>query len=108
MNMAKSKNDKPATKSETFQALADATGLKRRDVANVFDALQSFIKKELGKKNVFTLPGLLKLQRIHKPAVKGGQEKRNPFTGGTFITKPKPARNIVKARPLKNLKEMVK
>jgi nucleoid DNA-binding protein len=106
--MAKSKNDKPATKSETFQALAEATGLKRKEVANVFDALQKFIKKELVAKGQFTVPGLLKLQRIKKPAVKGGEEKRNPFTGGTFITKPKPARNIVKARPLKMLKEMVK
>jgi nucleoid DNA-binding protein len=106
--MAKTKTEKPATKSETYQALAEATGLKRKEVANVFDALHSFIKKELGKKNVFTLPGLVKLQRIHKPATKGGT-KPNPFVPGEMmVVKPKPARNIVKARPLKNLKDMAK
>jgi nucleoid DNA-binding protein len=106
--MAKIKIEKPATKSETFQALADATGLKRKEVANVFDALQSFIKKELSKKGQFTVPGLLKLQRIDKPATKGGT-KPNPFKPGEMMTvKPRPARKIVKARPLKNLKDMVK
>ena len=44
-----------------------------------------------------------------QPAVKGGKEVPNPFKRGEMmITKSKPARNVVKALPLKNLKDMVK
>lgn len=104
--MAKTK-EKPATKSETYQALADATELKRKDVAGVFDSLGTFIKKELSKKGMFTIPGLCKIIVVHKPASKGGT-RPNPFAPGEMMTvKPKPARKIIKVRALKNLKDMV-
>ncbi|MBY0523465.1 MAG: HU family DNA-binding protein [Gemmataceae bacterium] len=109
--MAKNKvatDKKPATKTETYQYLADATGLKRKDIATVFEHLGTLIKKELVKKDVFTLPGLLKLKRVKKPATKGGT-RPDPFHPGQMMTvKPKPARNVVKALALKSLKDMVK
>ena len=106
--MAKQSAAKPATKSETYQVLAEATGLKRKDVANVFDALQNFIKKELKSKGQYTLPGLSKVIVVNKPATKGGT-RPNPFAPGEMMTvKPKPARKIIKVRALKNLKDMVK
>jgi nucleoid DNA-binding protein len=100
---------KPATKSEIFGKLATATGLTRKQVASVFDELGKLVKQDLGKKGagVFTIPGLLKIKRIYKPATKARQGI-NPFTKEPTTFKAKPARNVVKAQPLKSLKEMVK
>jgi hypothetical protein len=100
---------KPQNKSQTYNDLAEATGLSRKQVAQLFDALGELIKRELGKKGpgVFTVPGLLKLKRITKPATKA-TTKPNPFKPGEMMeVKAKPARNLVKAQPLKNLKEMI-
>ena len=100
---------KAATKSETFKKLADSTGLSRKQVAAVFDELGNIIKQELGKKGpgIFTIPGLLKLKRVQRPAVPA-RMGINPFTKQEQMFKAKPARSVVKALPLKNLKEMVK
>ena len=101
---------KPATKSATFQRIAEATSMSRKQVATFFDELGKLIKNELGKKGpgVLAIPGMLKLKRITKPATKEAV-KPNPFKPGEMMTvKAKPARNIVKAQPLKSLKEMIK
>jgi hypothetical protein len=107
----KKKNaNKAKTKSETFALLAERTGMSRKDVGAFFDTLADVIHGELGKKGpgVFTLPGLLKMRRITKPAIKGGERRPNPFKPGEFIiTKPKAARNVVKAQALKSLKEAI-
>lgn len=107
--MAENKTAKAATKSETFQAISNATGLNRKQIASLFEELGNLIKRDLGKKGpgVFTIPGLLKLKRISKPATKA-RKGINPFTKQEQLFKAKPARNVVKALPLKNLKEMVK
>ncbi|MCS6851336.1 MAG: HU family DNA-binding protein [Gemmataceae bacterium] len=100
---------KPATKSETYRALAAATGLTRQQISSVFEELANLIRQNLGKKGpgVFTVPGLLKLKVVRKPATKA-RKGINPFTKEEVIFKAKPARNVVKAQPLKSLKEMVK
>jgi nucleoid DNA-binding protein len=100
---------KSITKSETYQQLATKTELTRKQIASVFDSLALLIKQELGKKGpgVFTVPGLLKLRRIHKPATKA-RKGINRFTGLEQTFKAKPAHSVVRARPLKALKEMVK
>jgi nucleoid DNA-binding protein len=111
--MAKNNNGantaKARSKSETYQAIAESAGLNRKQVAAVFDALTNLIKNDLGKKGpgVFTLPGLLKIKRITKPATKA-RMGINPFTKQEQMFKAKPARNVVKALALKNLKDMVK
>ena len=66
------------------------------------------IGNELGKKGpgLFVVPGLLKLKVVRKPATKA-KTGINPFTKEPMIYKAKPARNVVKALPLKSLKEMV-
>ena len=108
MSTAVSNGKKPATKSEVFSALATQTGLSRKQVSAVFDGLAEEIARSLGKKGpgVFVIPGLLKLMVIRKPATKE-REGINPFTGEKTIFKAKPARNVVKARALKKLKQMV-
>jgi nucleoid DNA-binding protein len=100
---------KAATKTATFQKLADSTGLTKKQVASFFDELSNLIKSELGKKGpgVVTIPGLLKIKRVEKPATKARQG-RNPQTGEPMMIKAKPKRTVVRALALKGLKEMVK
>ena len=100
---------KPATKSAMFQELSSRTELSRKQIATVFDEISNYIKQEIGKKGpgIFTLPGLLKVKRVEKPATKARQG-RNPQTGEIITIKAKPRRTVVKALPLKALKEMVK
>lgn len=107
--MSANKLGKPATKTALFATLAEATSMTKKQVTVVFDELGNLIKHELSKKGpgVVTLPGLLKIKRVHKPATKE-RMGRNPQTGEPMMIKAKPARTVVKALPLKNLKEMVK
>lgn len=106
--MAKEGSAKTATKAEIFAKLADNTGLSKKDIQSVFDHLAHMIKEQLGKKGpgAFVLPGLLKLKVSRKPATKA-RMGINPFTKQPIEIKAKPARNVVRATPLKQLKEMV-
>lgn len=109
MAKTKAKPAKPVTKSEILATIADQTDLTKRDVAAVFDNLGGLIKKQLGRRGpgVFSIPGLMKMVVQRKSATKA-RKGINPFTGEEIMIKAKPARNVVKIRPLKNLKEMVK
>lgn len=99
---------KPPTKSEILGHISEETGLTRKEVAGVFESLNGVIKKNLGRRGpgVFTIPGLVKVKRVNKPATKA-RKGINPFTGEETTFKAKPARNVVKAVCLKGLKEMV-
>jgi nucleoid DNA-binding protein len=99
---------KGATKGEIYGHIAEKSGVAKKDVAKVFEGLGDLIGKELGKKGpgIFTVPGLLKLKVVRKPATKAKQGI-NPFTKEPMLIKAKPARNVIKALPLKSLKEMV-
>ncbi len=99
---------KPPTKSEVFNTIAESTDLTRKQVAAVFDELQTVIKKNLSPRGAgqFTLPGLCKMVTKKKPATKA-RKGINPFTGEEQMFKAKPASKTVRIRPLKNLKEMV-
>lgn len=96
------------TKSQIFSHIAEVTGLSRKDIADVFAVLNNLAMRHLHKKGVgeFTLPGMAKCVVKHKPATKA-RKGINPFTGEEMMFKAKPARNAVKIRPLKKLKEMV-
>lgn len=98
---------KPPTKSEIYASIAETTDLSKKQVGAVFDALADEIRKSLGKNGpkAFTIPGLCKIVVQHKPATKA-RKGTNPFTGEETIFQAKPARNVVKVRPLKNLKDM--
>ena len=104
-------SDKPkaATKTEVYAALAESTGLTKKEIGTVLDGLQEFIRSQLGKKGpgLFQLPGLLKIKRHLKPK-QAARMGRNPKTGEEMQIAAKPARTGVKVLALKNLKEMVK
>ena len=99
---------KAMTKSQIMAAIAEGTELTKKQVAAVFESLACQIKTNLGKKGpgVFTVPGLIKLRVVRKPATKA-RPGINPFTGEEIMIKAKPARNAVKATALKALKDMV-
>ena len=100
---------KPPTKSQIFAQIADDTGLTRKDVAAVFDSLNAQIKKNLGGRGapgIFTIPGLMKMRVVKKPATKA-RKGINPFTGEEMMFKAKPASKTVKVAALKGLKDMV-
>ncbi len=107
--MAKKKaSARPMTKSEIVSGIADKTGLTKKDVNTVFEAMAAQIKKSLGRSGTgaYTVPGLMKLVVKRRPATKA-RKGINPFTGEKTVFKAKPARNVVKIRSLKNLKDMV-
>ena len=106
---AGTESKKAPTKSEIYSQIAADTGLSKKDVAAVFDSLSSQIKKSLGGRNgagLFTLPGLLKMRVVKKPATKA-RKGVNPFTGQEMMFKAKPASKTVKVAALKGLKDMV-
>jgi nucleoid DNA-binding protein len=107
--MAKKQADaKPLTKTQLYANIAEETGLSKKDVDAVFEALSQEIASALSKKGPgqITVPGLVKIVRHVKPATKKRQV-RNPATGEMVWTGPKPAQTVPKVRMLKNLKEMV-
>lgn len=104
--MAKTKSGKAPTKSEVYATLADKTGLTKKQVSGLFDAFSTLIGSSLKKGGAFVVPGLLKLTAVRKPAVPA-RKGVNPFTGEPTTFKARPARTVVKARPMKALKEMV-
>ena len=96
---------KVMTKSQVIQAIADAhkQKLARKDVAGVLETLATVGHKEMKKTGIFVLPGFAKFLVIKKPATKE-RKGTNPFTGQEMIFKAKPARKIVRARPVKAAK----
>ena len=96
------------SKSDVFSTIGEHAGLHRRDVAAVFHALGSLIKADLSKSGagVFKVPGMMRITVTRKPATKA-RMGINPFTKEEVMFKAKPARNVVRVRPLRSLKEMV-
>jgi len=105
--MAKAK--KPPTKTEILTNIANATGLTKKEVAGVMDALAAEIKRNLGPRGpgVFSIPGLVKIEKKKVPARPAEKNWRNPFTGEIQERPAKPASVKIKVRALKNLKDMV-
>ena len=100
---------KAPTKTDILNALAEDTGLSRKDASNFLDSLSGQIAKAVGKRGPgqFAIPGLAKIVVQRKPATKAAT-RPNPFKPGEMMdVAAKPARNVVKIRPLKNLKDMV-
>jgi nucleoid DNA-binding protein len=99
---------KAMTKSVIMAEVAEKTGLTKKQVSSVFDELTLLIERHIKPRSPkqFILPGLLKIEVKRKPATKA-RKGINPFTGEEMMFKAKPARDIVKIRPLKKVKDMV-
>lgn len=96
----------PMTKSALYATIAERTNVSKKDVAAVFEELTDIIDGHVRKRAAgsFTLPGLLKITTVKKPATKA-RKGINPFTGEETMFKAKPASIAVKVRPLKKLKD---
>jgi len=96
------------SKSDFLNAIAEKSGLTKKQVAQMFDAMNEVVAKQLGKggPGQVVLPGMLKLDVVIKPAVPERQGI-NPFTKQPTVFKAKPERKVVKARVLKGLKDAV-
>jgi nucleoid DNA-binding protein len=93
------------SKSALMSDLADKTGLTKKQVGEVLEALTAAIASELKSKKVFALPGLVKIKLVNQ-AAKPARMGRNPATGEQMMFKAKPAKSVVKVRALKALKDM--
>jgi nucleoid DNA-binding protein len=96
-------------KAAVIRTISEACCITKKDVATVLDSLMEIIEGHLKKRGpgVFTLPGIAKFRVINKPATKARQGI-SPFTGEPMTFAAKPARNIVKIRALKKLKDSAK
>ncbi len=94
------------TKSQIVASLAESTGLTKKQVGSVMDEYDTLVQRSIKKRSVgeFTMPGMLKITTVSKPARKA-RKGINPFTGEETMFKAKPASIAVKVRPLKKLKE---
>jgi nucleoid DNA-binding protein len=95
----------PFTKSQMVNYLAEKSELKRKDVVVVLDGIMEIMTAHLSKKGPGELnfAGMMKCRVIHKPATKA-RKGINPFTGLETTFAAKPARNVLKIRPLRKLK----
>ena len=98
----------PMTKSAIVNEIAENSGLTKKQTSSVFDELEILIERHIKKNGAgkFILPGLMKVEVKRKPATKA-RKGINPFTREETVFKAKPARNVVKIRPLKKVKDMV-
>lgn len=99
---------KKYTKTEILNELAQNTSVSKKEVAAVLEELGVLIERHIKKRAVgeFTLPGLLKIKSVDRPARPARKNVPNPFRPGELMDIPrKPASTRVKVLPLKKLKE---
>ena len=100
---------KPYNKTQILNTISMLVGdVTKKQAGEVIDALGKILEAHLkkGGAGVFTLPGMMKCYVLHKPATKA-HKGINPFTKEEMMFKAKPARNVVRIRPLKKLKDML-
>jgi nucleoid DNA-binding protein len=100
---------RPPTKTEIIGTIAESTGLSKKEVSSVFEALQDQIKKSMGRggPGAFAIPGLVKITKKKVDARPAQKDWKNPFTGEVQTRPAKPAYTKIQVRALKNLKDMV-
>jgi nucleoid DNA-binding protein len=94
------------TKSQLIEKLAAETELGKKEVRDVLESLVTVGHKELRKSGVFLVPGFAKFVVVKKPATKE-HAGINPFTKEPTVFKARPARKIIRARPVKAAKDAV-
>ena len=94
------------TKSEMIEKIAATTELSKKDVKGVIESIATVGYKELKKNGAFVVPGFAKFVVIKKPATKA-RKGINPFHQEAQMFKAKPARKIIRARPVKAAKDAV-
>ncbi|HEY2530453.1 MAG TPA: HU family DNA-binding protein [Xanthobacteraceae bacterium] len=95
------------TKSELITKIADEnSSLKKSEIKSVMESLAIIGYKELKKTGAFLVPGFAKFVVVKKPATKE-RKGINPFTKEPTVFKARPARKVIRARPVKAVKDAV-
>ncbi len=95
------------SKTQLIEKLvAGSDGLTKKNVKNLVEGLAGIAHKELKKSGAFVVPGLAKFVVVKKPATKA-RKGINPFTKEPTVFKAKPARKVIKARPVKAAKDAI-
>jgi DNA-binding protein HU-beta len=96
-------------KSEIIRKISEqlSNELRQDDIRRVLDSLAVVGHAELKQNGAFLLPGFAKFQIAEKPATPA-REGVNPFTKEPMTFEAKPASKVVRARPIKALKDACK
>jgi nucleoid DNA-binding protein len=104
---SKSKRKSTYSKGQLAADLAAKTGdISKSKVSELLGHLQAIAASQLKSAGVFTLPGMVKLT-VKRKAATAARKGRNPFTGAEIMIKAKSARNVVRVRALKAMKDVV-
>ena len=95
----------PRTRSQQLTAVAESCDMTRKEVMNVFDALEQMCVADLKKCGIVKFMGM-KLT-VKKAPAKPRRKGINPFTGEEQWFAAKPASKKVRARALKTLNDQV-
>src|SRR5512135_2749049 len=100
--------NKRMSKSQFVDTLAEKSGLTKKQAASALDTINAIVMQQLGKTGPgeILLPGMLRLSVVEKPATPK-HEGINPFTKEPMTYQAKPARKVIRVRPLKALKDAV-
>lgn len=88
------------TKTQIVAALAEKSGLAKKDVANLLDVMATLAYSEVKKNGQFVVPGFGKMVKVHRKARVGV----NPATGEKINIA---AKTVAKFRLAKAAKEAV-
>ncbi len=101
-------SDQKMSKSQFIETLAEKSGINKKQATIALDTISTIVAEQLSRKGPgeVVIPSLVKLNVIVKPATPE-HEGVNPFTKQPMIFKAKPARKVIKAHPLKALKDAV-
>jgi len=97
---------KSMSKADFVAAMADKTGMSKREVSSFMDAMNGLVMDQLKSNGQVTIPGMIKL-RMSMRAATPERAGTNPFTKAPIMIKAKPARHVVKASAVKALKDMM-
>lgn len=97
---------KSYTKTELINSVVKGTELPKKKVVEVFETLQAIMHGHAKAGHAFSFPGVFKVTVVKKAATKS-RKGINPFTGEPTIFKAKPARKVIKIKPLRRMKAVV-
>jgi len=101
------KKSTPMTKAQLISELVDSSeGLTRKQVQGLLETLTNIGHKQLKKAGQFTVPGFAKFSVVTRAATKA-RKGVNPRTGEAITIKAKPRHKVVRARPVKAIKDTV-
>jgi nucleoid DNA-binding protein len=100
--------DKRMSKAQFVDTLAEKSGLDKKQATSALEMINAIVAQQLGKSGPgeVLIPGMLKLTVVDKPAT-SKHEGINPFTKEPMTFKARPARKVIKVRPLKALKDAI-